>query len=656
MANFLPVFFWGLAVLAALTGWGRLLGQSQKSAGHNPAADWLEAPAWGIALSSLIGGLLNLAGLATQVGMVIFILAGCTLFAFSLIAPVKNLAQHARWRSYLTDWRWLALLALPLSALAVRFGASVMIDTFFPYSTWSAHTIINPQDDALSYLVSPERMLQTGSIGQDPFNSRQMMSALGTQHFLNALELAIFPVDNVHVIEGGVALAAACLAAAGLGVRLKLGRTGATLLMLVPLISRPWFVNVSSTNTSVVVLIALGSALIQLFKPDAPPRRWLIISGMLLGAACALKGTTIPTAGVLMVGAAGLTALAQKSWRPLALGALAGLLALAAMLPWMWWQYHSSGTLLYPILGRGFHVEVFFPSKLVPFHGDAVDALKLGLILPITLLIALLLSWTFSTVRASADETTATVTLAMVAGWAVAWPLIAVSTEYNGVGRYLIAARLAALTMALAYGWHVGQQLSERSGWRRARYTGPFLLAALLLGQPTELYLSYGQIVPHDLTNGLTGKLHYWTSLRTLYQMAQAAVPADAKILTYTDTPFLFDFTSNSIFVADWPGESSPPPGMPVNQGGEAVAAYLLAQNIRYVIYSYKSEADFPRSVYSIYLDRRLGDVLNRTAVLSFAFQDDITELAQTRVHLYDDGYLYVLDLASHQPAKPAIP
>jgi hypothetical protein len=244
----------------------------------------------------------------------------------------------------------------------------------------------------------------------------------------------------------------------------------------------------------------------------------------------------------------------------------------------------------------------------------------------------------------------------MVAGWAIAWPLIAVSTEYNGVGRYLIAARLAALTTALAFGWYAGQKLSSQPGWRWARYTGPLLLAALLLGQPQELYICYVQITPHDLANGLVGSPHYWNSLAALFHSAQASVPADAKILTYTDTPFLFDFTSNPVFVADWPGESSPPPGLPVHQGGEAVSSYLLAQNIRYVMYSYKTEANFPRSVYSLYLDKRLGDVLNRTAALSFAFQDDITELAKTRVHLYDDGYLYVLDLASRQTAKPAAP
>ncbi len=47
------------------------------------------------------------------------------------------------------------------------------------------------------------------------------------------------------------------------------------------------------------------------------------------------------------------------------------------------------------------------------------------------------------------------------------------------------------------------------------------------------------------------------------------------------------------------------------------------------------------------YLDPNLGHVVNRTAALSFAFQDDLAELAQTRAHLYDDHATVVLDLDS---------
>ena len=50
MDIFLLVLFWGLTVLVALAGWGLLLGCKTPGTSHN-AANWLEAPAWGIALA-----------------------------------------------------------------------------------------------------------------------------------------------------------------------------------------------------------------------------------------------------------------------------------------------------------------------------------------------------------------------------------------------------------------------------------------------------------------------------------------------------------------------------------------------------------------------------------------------------------------------------
>jgi len=650
MDTFLSVLFWGLAILAALTGWGRLLARHSQNE-DNAAADWLEAPAWGIAISSLAGSLMNLCGLATRTGVTLFILAGCALGGFFLLRPFRNTAH---WRRLRMDWKWLVLLTLPLCALALRFGSSVQIATYNPYEYWPEPVYLNPHDDAQSYLVSPERMLQTGSLGQDPFNSRQMMSALGAQHFLNAMAMAVFAPEHVHIIEGGVGLAAACLAAAGLGARLRLGRAGTAMLMLVPLIFRPWYINISSTTTTVAVLIALCSALIQLFKPNQTTGRWILSAGLLLAAACSLKTTTIPTAIVAVVIAAGLSAIVQKSYRPLGYGLLVGLVGLVVMTPWMLWQYRSSGTPLYPLLGRGFHVETYFPSPPTPFHGTAVESLKTGLILPIVLIAGLLLAWLVPAVRAKVDRPTAFVTLAILLGWAIAWPLIAISTEYNGVTRYLVAAEITALTMLLACGWQAGLQLSVLPGYRWARWTGPLLLAALFLGERAELQVTYVQMTPHDFASSVSGNTKVWDILAKEVHSAQMAVPAGEKILAYADAPSWFDFTSNPVFVADWPGEASPPPGMPVHQGGEAVAVYLLGQNVRYVIYSYKSRANFPRVIFYYDLDPSLGRVMNRTTSLAFAFQDDLAELSQSRVRLYDDGHLEVLDLAQHLPAKPA--
>jgi hypothetical protein len=149
MDNFLPVLCWGLAILAALTGWGRLPGHWLRGSVQTDA-DWLEAPAWGIAVSSLIGGLMNLIGVASRLGVVIFVFTGIVVAGLFVVTPLRSAMTSRHWRSHFADWKWLVLLALPLCALVLRFGSSVVIDTYLPTSAQAEHIYINPQDDGLS--------------------------------------------------------------------------------------------------------------------------------------------------------------------------------------------------------------------------------------------------------------------------------------------------------------------------------------------------------------------------------------------------------------------------------------------------------------------------------------------------------------------------
>jgi hypothetical protein len=62
---------------------------------------------------------------------------------------------------------------------------------------------------------------------------------------------------------------------------------------------------------------------------------------------------------------------------------------------------------------------------------------------------------------------------------------------------------------------------------------------------------------------------------RTSYEAAQARLPADARLVSATDAPFLFRFDTQTIHTLDIPGLVSPPPGMPAFEGPESIAAYF---------------------------------------------------------------------------------
>ena len=72
--------------------------------------------------------------------------------------------------------------------------------------------------------------------------------------------------------------------------------------------------------------------------------------------------------------------------------------------------------------------------------------------------------------------------------------------------------------------------------------------------------------------------------LEPSYRQLQNLVPAGEKIFTIVDAPYLFDFERNPIDNIDSIGGASLPPGMPFEQGPEALKRYFLSLGYRYII------------------------------------------------------------------------
>jgi hypothetical protein len=122
------------------------------------------------------------------------------------------------------------------------------------------------------------------------------------------------------------------------------------------------------------------------------------------------------------------------------------------------------------------------------------------------------------------------------------------------------------------------------------------------------------------------------------------AVPDGAVLLARLQFPFVLDFTRHTIFVANYPGGSSPPPGMPF-EGPEALARYLCGQGVRYVAYSYQSEANFRRRDFEHRLEPGTFPWTRTQARHTLAFQESLVELGRTRRRVFDNGREFVLDL-----------
>jgi hypothetical protein len=124
----------------------------------------------------------------------------------------------------------------------------------------------------------------------------------------------------------------------------------------------------------------------------------------------------------------------------------------------------------------------------------------------------------------------------------------------------------------------------------------------------------------------------------------QGAIPVGATVLERLDYPFLLDFGRNTVLIADWPGEVSLAPGMPVFAGPERLAQYLLDASIRYVAYAYANEAQFPAAEVDRIMNR--GEWLESEARMALDFQGNLDRLMRMRRLVYKDPERVVIDLA----------
>jgi len=127
------------------------------------------------------------------------------------------------------------------------------------------------------------------------------------------------------------------------------------------------------------------------------------------------------------------------------------------------------------------------------------------------------------------------------------------------------------------------------------------------------------------------------------YLQAQKAVPEGETIVTRVTFPAALDFRRNKILVVDW-GNPGPKPGIPLSKGAEAVAQYLLSNNIRYIMFSYKDWGPARHASPNDFWVKLETDRLRQ-------FEEKFFDLGKTRKKIYDDGRIYVLDLRN-----PVIP
>ena len=351
--TYIGAFFWGFVLLASFAGYGQIVAVGLRWRGRDGGL----AIAWGLSLLIVGGGVLNLFQWISAPLLVGLVVAGVAAWA-SLGGP-RGLITATR---ELRSWECLMFPVLILGYVN-WLCYSQRPEPGKPPGT---HALIQDYDDS-PYTLFPTRMLQTGSIGIDPFSDRLTASALGGESFLHALVLAVLPIEYIHLADPGLAYLAMgvmILTMSGLTAFARL--TLALLFATHPTAS----FNASAVAVPVVLLIAIARALVH---PRAGHAIGLVVAVALpLAAVLTLKSTLIPSSILLVFLWGVILALLTRRIGPILIGSAIGLLTLFLLLPWMTVSYQSAGTLLYPFLGEGLrrHSLIAFPHKELALTPD----------------------------------------------------------------------------------------------------------------------------------------------------------------------------------------------------------------------------------------------------------------------------------------------
>jgi hypothetical protein len=186
-----------------------------------------------------------------------------------------------------------------------------------------------------------------------------------------------------------------------------------------------------------------------------------------------------------------------------------------------------------------------------------------------------------------------------------------------------------------------------------AKVAAAVLTLAAVLHLP-QAWTLYGQLLPRDLYALYRGTPLYTPADIQGARALQEAAPPGAPIFARLAYPFIMDFKRNPIYIIDWPGGYylTTPRNAKLLEGSETLRAYLLSCNLRYVAYSYQSEASFPRKRF----ESRLHDpnaLVRHSTRATLDFQANLDALRHSYHNLYDDGRNVLIDLRSPAGTRP---
>jgi hypothetical protein len=662
--DYLRTVLWGGAILVSAVGWGAVVAHGLY--GDEARVGWGLEGALGMAVHLALGGLLAMFSLVSVTTSYVAVTLGVVIFAFEACRragaetlPSGSAEPVSPGSDSRKQKRLGGVRVAGIAVVVLLFGVALI-----RYLWMATEHPANINDDFHAYFSFPKQLLATGTLFE-PFSSRRIFS-YGGQSYLQALVLAFSTVFRIGLLDGGICV----LVLAGLIVgwvrerpRFPLAVAAPALLGLLTLHYYEWIPNAASEFSGAVFFLAMFRIL------DRPRRAgesaWVnaLPLALVASAVCTLRQSNLAAAALIPAVYYGVRMVREGDarWRWAQEAALSAIFSLAFLFPWLVVSYRSCGTPLYPlIIGNG--AQNLLGSGPVPattvdkaqyfvmasrYHGrlpGLLLALAAGLIVPSRVSLAL---------RASLAGTAVAIIMLFNA--------LASAQVIDATDRYLFPYGLAYFLAVLLV-------VAGAVAFPTMKPAGPVIAAALVVGalvlpavQSTDdFYIYKGNGIGVAWAHPAQSHLDPGDAV---YAALQRAVPEHATLLVMLDQPFRLDFKRNRILTWDDPGLVSPSPHIPIGQGPDALARYLLGHGVRYVAYCDGPSPDVNSNVqfaeqfglnqgvhYVAYCDRGPSPEYPKNSNLVVA---DLEKLAARRKQLYAASGTYVLDLATPASASP---
>jgi len=302
------------------------------------------------------------------------------------------------------------------------------------------------------------------------------------------------------------------------------------------------------------------------------------------------------------------------------------------LLPWMILSFRSSGTPMFPFLQGNNNALYNPPVGALTLFGRLMALVKMisyHELLPLFLCGFAVLS------RRRSPAAVAVFLCAAAASAALAFSIYA--PDDTTVPRYVQPLMLPAAVAILmtAASSNVGR-------WK----TVALITLLCLIDLPERAFALKNVYDGLFLWNGLKPAKDFTGRTILEHRKAQELIPEGKRILVCSNTPFVFDYRRNPIWIIDFPHAASPPPGLPYQRPPEATKQYLRAHGVEYLIFP---DFDSGPKMYIRYTWQEIagrGVLMFRTqATYTFDFFDTLDRLAASENVLGKEGHFLVIQL-----------